>query len=141
MTLSQNKDPLLVERMLIKETVDSGRLFRVVHVDDSVNRIWLFDVNEKTWPVPYDRAALTAGFLSEPPTFAIEYDEPFVIRLSQDKTGSASDLTHDRQKNIILHLLGEEGDRNLLLNIPRKRRICPFTGRTGGMSSWGNSIG
>jgi transposase InsO family protein len=125
MTLSQHKDPLLVERMLIKETVDGGRLFRVVHVDDSANRIWLFDVNEKAWPVPYDRAALTAGFLSEPPTFVVEYADPFPIRLShdEDETISAADRSHDRRWQIILYLLGEEGDRDLLFNIPRKRRI------------------
>ncbi|MEH2530801.1 transposase InsO family protein [Bradyrhizobium sp. AZCC 1588] len=132
MTLLQRRGPTLVERMLIKETVDGGRLFRIVHVDDSGDRIWFFDVNEKTWPVPYDRAALIAGFLFDPPSFAIEYDEPFPIRLSpDDETDSAADRAHDRQWDIILHLLGDEGGRNLLFKSTRKRRIDETTAATG----------
>jgi transposase InsO family protein len=123
MSPAQNKSPALVEGMLIRETADGSRLFRIVHVDDSAEKIWLFDVNENIWPVPYDRSTLIVGVRSDPPSFVIERNEPFPIHLSQDRTDSASNRAHDRQKSIIRHLLGKEGDRNLLFNISRKRRI------------------
>jgi len=123
MTSTRDNGPALVERMLIKETDHGGRLFRIVHVEDNGGRIWLFDVNEKTWPVPWERATLNAGFLLQQPAYSIEYDEPFPIRISQDETDTAANRAHRRQWEIILHLIGDEGDRNLLFTTTRKRRI------------------
>jgi len=117
--------PMLVERILIRECFDGGRLFRVVHVDDASDRIWLFDVNAQTWPEPYDRALLTAGFLESPATHVIEYDEPIPTRLSKQGavSGSRTDRAHQRQWDIINHLTADGGERELLFPAARKGRI------------------
>lgn len=123
MTLLLGAGPALVERMLIKETLDGGRLFRIVHIDDSAGRIWLFDVNATIWPAPHDRSALTAGFLRDLPNFAVGYDDPFLSHLSRVETDSAAARIHRRQWEIVLHLLGDQGDRDLLFKLTRRRRI------------------
>ncbi|WP_271672249.1 Mu transposase C-terminal domain-containing protein [Bradyrhizobium sp. CCBAU 51627] len=117
------KKPILLERMLLREPGPGGALFRIVHVDDDGEAFWLFNVAELGWPERVQRDLLADRFATTPPSFAIEYVEPYRVNLSEEVQDSAAARTSARNWKIVLQLLGDDRGRGLLFKIPRKVRI------------------
>lgn len=117
------KKPILLERMLLRESGPEGALFRIVHVDDDGGAFWLFNVADMGWPERVQRDLLVDRFVTTPPNFAIEYVEPYSVNLSEAVQDSAAAQTHARNWKIVLQLLGDDRGRGLLFKIPRKVRI------------------
>lgn len=115
----------LALRVLVRDR-DDDKLQRIVHMDASIDEIWLKDVSSRNWPYRLSYAKFVQDFERPSPRYEIVFDEPTPLFIVPPNCSHTA--TNERQKQHwaimeLLLLAGASDERTLMFPVSRRPLI------------------
>ncbi|MHC2467422.1 hypothetical protein [Bradyrhizobium embrapense] len=113
----------LAVRVLVRDGED--RLARIVHIDSSLDEIWLKNLDDRTWPFRLSCSEFVADYERPSPRYEIAFDEPRPLYVRPPNSDTATDERQKEHWDIIECLLAgaEHDERALFFPITRRRLV------------------
>ncbi len=115
----------LAVRVLVRDRCDEGRLKRIVHMDASIDEVWLKDLGDRNWPYRLSFSEFVADYERASPRYEIVFDEPRQMYIAPPNSKTATDERQKEHWAIMQHLLAgaDDDERALLFPITRRPLI------------------
>jgi hypothetical protein len=112
----------LAVRVLVRDLVDDDRLKRIVHMDASIDEVWLKDLENRNWPYQLSRSEFVADYERPSPQYEIVFDEPRPRYVPPPNSNTVTDQREEEHWAIIQNLLAgaDNDERVLLFPVPRE---------------------
>lgn len=117
----------LAVRVLVRDRDDEDRLERIVHIDASVDEIWLKNLADRTWPYRLSYSEFVTGYERTSPRYEIVFDEPRPLYIRPPNSDTATDERQKEHWEIIECLLAGAGHDERVLFFPATRRLLVAT--------------
>ena len=116
----------LAVRVLVRDRDDEDRLKRIVHMDASIDEVWLKDLDDRIWPYRLSFSEFVADYERASPRYEIVFDEPQQMYIAPPNSKTATDQRQEEHWVIIQHLLAgaDDDERALLFPITRRPLIA-----------------
>ncbi|MCW2020858.1 hypothetical protein ACVILJ_001730 [Bradyrhizobium diazoefficiens] len=114
----------LAIRVLVRDR-DDNRLKRIVHVDASIDEIWLKDIDDRIWPYRLSYSEFIADYKGPSPRYEVVFDEPQQVYIAPPNGNTATDERQSTHWAIVAVLLaGARDERSLLFSVNRRPLIA-----------------
>lgn len=116
----------LAIRVLVRDRDDEDRLKRIVHIDSSLDEIWLKNLDDRTWPYRFSYSEFVADYERTSPRYEIDFDEPRPLYIRPPNSDTATDARQTEHWDIIECLLAgtEQDERSLFFPATRRRLVA-----------------